>query len=95
MSERVRRTTITFSQPFFVESLNREQSAGTYEVETVEEPLEGLSFPAYRTLSTSILIPAKGRAASSCQVVPIAPAIVREALRQAENTEPDDPTGDH
>lgn len=93
MSEHVRRAAVTFAQPFFVEGLGREQSAGTYEVEIVEEPLEGLSFLAHRIVSTSIRIPRAGRGANSWQLVPIAVDVVRAAVQQAENKDRDDLAG--
>jgi hypothetical protein len=81
MNERVSRAVVTFARPFFVESLGREQAAGTYEVETVEEQIEGLSFVAYRTVSTSVLLPVAGRGPNSFQLVPIAASVVRATLQ--------------
>jgi hypothetical protein len=54
MLTRSQRTTIVFRRPFVMKSLDRPQPAGTYDVETEEELLEGLSFPAYRRVSTTI-----------------------------------------
>ena len=85
MTERVARESVTFAKPFFVEGLGREQPAGTYKVEIVEELIEGLSFLAYRVVSTSIVLPLAGGGAHSYQHVPINSALVRAALRKAEN----------
>ena len=48
---------MTFLHPFSLAGVEGEQAAGTYAVETVEEPIEGLSFVAYRRLSTTIVLP--------------------------------------
>jgi hypothetical protein len=79
MNERVSRAVVTFAQPFFVEGLGRDQPAGTYEVETVEEPIEGLSFLAYRAVSTSIVIPRPGGGRYGCQLARIAASVVQAA----------------
>jgi hypothetical protein len=54
MLTRSQRTTIVFRRPFVMKGLDRPQPAGTYDVETEEELLEGLSFPAYRRVSTTM-----------------------------------------
>lgn len=87
MMERVSRTVVTFAEPFFLDGLGHEQAAGTYEVETVEEPIEGLSFLAYRVVSTSIVLPLAGSGPNSYQIVPVAAAVVRAARLQAEMIE--------
>ena len=74
--ERILRKSVSFAAPFYVEGLEREQPAGTYEVEIVEELIQGLSFLAYRTVSTSIVIPG-GR--HSYQVARIDSALVLAA----------------
>jgi hypothetical protein len=56
------RTTLSnvyFARPFTLSAVEGTQSAGNYTVETEEELLDGLSFPAYRRLRTIILLPAK------------------------------------
>ena len=73
MSERITHQMIAFDRPFPVKLLDHDQSAGIYEVETIEELIEGLSFPAYRRISTSIRLP---DGPHSHQVVPIAPSVV-------------------
>jgi hypothetical protein len=85
MSERVARENVTFTSPFFVEGLGHEQPAGIYKVEIVEELIEGLSFLAYRVVSTSIVLPLPGGGANSYQHVRINSALVRAALRKADD----------
>ncbi len=87
MSERVARETVTFTKPFYVEGLGCQQPAGTYKVEIVEELIEGLSFLAYRVVSTSIVLPLPGAGANSYQHVRINSALVRAVLRKADDGE--------
>jgi hypothetical protein len=54
MLTRSQRTTIVFRRPFLMKGFDRPQPAGTYDVDTEEELLQGLSFPAYRRVSTTI-----------------------------------------
>jgi hypothetical protein len=82
MNERITRKTVAFTQPFFIEDLDREQAPGTYEVEIIEEPIEGLSFIAYRVVSTSIVVPLGPH---SHQLVRIDPSLVRSAVHDLEN----------
>jgi hypothetical protein len=84
MSERVARESVTFAEPFFVAGLGRRQPAGTYDIEIIEELIEGLSFQAYRVVSTSIVLPLEGGGPGSYQFARIGSAVVRAALRKAE-----------
>ncbi|MBK1659934.1 hypothetical protein [Paracraurococcus ruber] len=54
MLTRNQRTTLVFQRPFVLKGLDRPQPAGTYDIETEEELLQGLSFPAYRRVSTTM-----------------------------------------
>ena len=83
MIERITRQSVTFARPFALEGIESEQPAGTYEVELVEELLEGLSFPAYRLISASVVLPLK-QGFHSYQLIRILPSLVREALADAE-----------
>ena len=57
--------------------------AGNYRVDTDEELLEGLSFVAYRRVSTVMFLPAKSRRGSSVEMVTIDPLDL-QAERDAE-----------
>lgn len=57
MTLRTIRKTVTFTRPFSLSGIETVQPAGTYEVETDEELLEGVSFPAYRRVATTIFLP--------------------------------------
>ena len=49
--------TITFAKPFSLVGLHEVQPAGTDTIQTDEEPIEGLSFLAYRGVATVIFLP--------------------------------------
>ena len=58
MLTRTRRETVMFNSPFVLERSGRLLPAGSYEVVTDEELIEGLSFPVYRRVATMMLVPA-------------------------------------
>jgi hypothetical protein len=51
--ERTTKTIVTFVRPFVLKGFDQELPAGDYVVETDEELLQGLSFPAYRRVATT------------------------------------------
>ena len=59
MTMRTSHKTVTFTQPFSLNGIDEVQAAGTYTVETNEEPLQGVSFPAYRRMETLIFLPSR------------------------------------
>lgn len=56
MLSRNQRSALAFSRPFVLKGYDHPQPAGTYTVETEEELLEGLSFAAWRRVSTTITL---------------------------------------
>ena len=64
MTTRTTRTTVTFRQPFLLKGADRIVPAGDYNVVTDEELIDGLSFLAYRRVSTAIYLPAAGHGSS-------------------------------
>lgn len=78
MLTRTQSTTLVFRRPFSLKSIGAAQPAGTYMVETEEELLEGLSFPAYRRVSTTITRQAV-RAGACVQVFVVDPGELAEA----------------
>lgn len=80
MDERVRRTTVEFMRPFELDGVDGPQPAGVYDVETVEAPLEGVSFLAYRRLSTTIALPARHVSVLPRHMMVIDPADLAAAL---------------
>jgi hypothetical protein len=59
MSTRTTRKTVTFNYPFLLEGIDRTLPAGGYEVVTDEELIEELSFPVYRRVATTMLVPSQ------------------------------------
>jgi hypothetical protein len=75
---RTRREDMVFRHPFSLKGWAEPQPAGTYAVETEEELIEGLSFPAYRRVSTTITRRAT-RAGALVQAIPVDPRELAEA----------------
>ena len=73
MHERTTRKSVTFLHPFSLAGVDGKLEAGTYLVETLEEAIESLSFIAYRRVSTTIEIAAKGYGQAARQVIAIDP----------------------
>jgi hypothetical protein len=59
MLARTHRKTVTFHNPFSLDGIGRLLPAGSYEVVTDEELIEGLSFPVYRRVATTMAVPAQ------------------------------------
>ncbi len=57
MNPRTSRKTVTFTRSFSLRGIDGVQPPGTYTVETDEELIEGLSFPAYRRVATVMFLP--------------------------------------
>ena len=83
MTMRTSSRAVTFCRPFSLREIETEQPAGTYAVETDEELLEGLSFPAYRRVATTIFLPSRPGDLVSGQLVTIDP-LQLEAAEQRD-----------
>ena len=82
MRERITHTTVTFRHPFELAGVDGQQPAGTYDVETTEEPIGGLSFLAYRRVSTTIVLASRQFGLTSRQVVTIEPPDLHAAMQR-------------
>jgi hypothetical protein len=82
MPERVTHRVVTFLHAFTLEGVDGELPAGSYGIETIEEPIEGLSFLAYRRVSTTIALSSSGATTHSRQVVTIDPRDLDAAEKQ-------------
>ena len=82
MNERITNQTVCFQHPFELAGVEGENPAGTYTVETIEEPICGLSFTAYRRVSTTITLVSRQLGVASRQVASIEPADLEAALRR-------------
>jgi hypothetical protein len=66
--------TVTFKHPFTLPGIGRVIAAGDYQVLTEEELIEGLSFAAFRRISTVMFVPGAKPHASSIEMLTIDPA---------------------
>ena len=72
MTMRTSSKTVTFRRPFRLKGVDRMLPPADYRVVTDEELIEGLSFPAYRRISTMIFVPASsGSAVEMATVDPL------------------------
>jgi hypothetical protein len=81
MITRSRTEVLVFQKPFRIKGVDRALPAGKYNLVTEEELLEGLSFPAYRRVRTTMLIPLE-RSASSFEMITVDPEDVSAAKKQ-------------
>ncbi len=78
MLNRTLREDIVFRRPFSLKGWAEPQPAGAYAVHIEEELIEGLSFPAYRRVSTMITRQAI-RAGALVQALPVDPRDLAKA----------------
>jgi hypothetical protein len=84
MLTRTLRKTVVFAHPFLLAGIGRVLPAGDYRVVTDEELIEGLSFAAYRRVSTMIFVPA--RRGAGVEMVSIDPSELEAAQARDANT---------
>jgi hypothetical protein len=73
MTTRSRREQIVFKHSFRIKGIERELAAGTYEVVTDDEMIEGLSFPCFRRVATMIMVPGASPRSSSVEMISVSP----------------------
>lgn len=88
MPERTTETTVTFKHPFMLGSFDAAQPAGTYRLVIDEEEILGLSFPAYRRISTVLHIPSGAGASNNQQAFPVDVEELKAALEADERARP-------
>ena len=71
MTDRITRERIAFLHPFELKDVEGILPAGTYTIETIEEPIDGISILAYRRVSTTIIVPSSSCGIASRQIVTI------------------------
>jgi hypothetical protein len=79
----MRHEQVIFLHPFSLTGVDQQLEPGTYTVETVEEPIDGLSFLAYRRVATTIVLPSREQGDACRQVVTIDPRVL-EAAKQMD-----------
>jgi len=89
MTVRTRRHSITFNNPFLLEAADRKLPAGTYEVVTDEELIEGLSFPVYRRVATMMIVPGP-TSSSATEMLTVDPGDLTAALERDHSPAPDE-----
>ena len=80
MITRTRSDTVTFRNAFVLSGVDRQLPPGSYRIDTDEELIEGLSFPAYRRVSTMLFLPALSLKSSVTEVIMIQPDDLTKAL---------------
>lgn len=101
MPIRTSKKTVTFRRPFVLGGFDETLPAGVYHVETDEELLEGISFPAFRRVLTLIHLQARSSHPGVARTLTIDPNELDAALerdRAAEDSrledQPTAPTDD-
>jgi hypothetical protein len=80
---------VTFQRPLYLKGVDRLLPAADYRVITDEELIEGLSFPAYRRVSTAIFVPApSGSAVEMVTIDPLDLQAAQELDAALPNAEP-------
>jgi hypothetical protein len=79
MTVRTSRKSVTVTQPFSLSGIDEVQPGATYTVESDEELLPGLSFPAYRRVATLIFLRSRGGGPIVEEVVDIDPLELQAA----------------
>ncbi len=80
MMNRTVTTQVTFRYPFRIDGIAEAQPAGSYIVETEEEQLQAVSFPAWRRLETAIRLPRQPGGPMIDQVVTVDPKALEASL---------------
>lgn len=80
MNARTSTSVVTFLHPFMLNGVGSVLPAGTYTVETEEELVQDMSFPAYRRVATSIFLPRDAGATILMQIASIDPVELQVAL---------------
>jgi len=71
MSTRSTERTLIFRRPFRLSAVDEVLPSGQYRVVTEEEPLEGLSFAAWKRVRTLLFLPVNSLPGQAREVVPV------------------------
>ena len=88
MTTRTKRKTVHFVRPFLLKGIGRTLPAGDYDVLTEQDLIEGLSFPVYRRVLTTIIVPAAEPHPSCIEMLTVDPRELEEMLDRDEVHEP-------
>lgn len=78
MTMRTLRSTVTFAAPFQLKNFEQPQPAGTYQVDTDEEVIEGNDRTAYRRIATFFYM----RDGANLRIRQVDPADLQEAVER-------------
>jgi len=81
MTIRSRREIVTFKHPFQIRGIDRLLPAGSCEVITDEEMIEGLSFASFRRAATMMMVPAAASRGSTMEMISIGSVDLSDAQR--------------
>ena len=87
MTTRTSIKSVTFKRPFVLGDFDEVQPAGIYRVETDEELLEGISFPAYRRILTVIHLHTRSGRPGLTRTLTIDPNELDAALKRDQERE--------
>jgi hypothetical protein len=82
VSTRTKRSIVRFSAPFALPGIDEMQPPGDYAVDSDEEPIEGISWLAYRRVATFIHLPAIESSSRIGRMVAVEPAALDTALQR-------------
>ena len=84
MTQRTVHSSITFGQQFLLSGFDEPLQAGTYKIETLEELVEGISFPVWRRIETLLFLKQQPGQPKLTQVAVIDPVELEEARSRDE-----------
>jgi len=86
MTLRTTKSTVTFHAPFTMPSISGEQPAGTYDIETDEELIEGIERTAYRRVAMLLYLRTRG-GTRTCTITAddLAAALARDGMAHQRN----------
>lgn len=80
MTMRTTKSSVTFLRPFRLGTFGEQLPAGRYPIETDEELLEGMSFPAYRRTATIMQLMPDPQRPHVTEITMVDPQQLEEAL---------------
>jgi hypothetical protein len=90
VTQRTTDSLVTFRRPFALKDIPETQPPGTYQIETVEVAIDGLSFVAFQRVSTTITLPAIGSSSIRREFVEIDPMDLASAQQRDASSSSDD-----
>lgn len=81
MTMRSRHETVTFKHPFRLKGVDCLIPAGSYDVMTDEEMIEGLSFASYQRVATMMMVPSASPHTKAMEMIAIGSLELADAQR--------------